>query len=261
MLSRMFSESLRLSLHITHRNWVVYRKDLIANISPTISDPMFIILSLGLGLGGFVTSIEGRSYMQFIAPGIMISTALFTAFFETSYGFYVRLTFENVFKAMLTTPIGVNEVVMGEFIWVSLKGAVMALGVSLVLAAFGLMTDWRLLPLLPVIGMLVALPCGAIGLLATSYVHNINQFQTIYSFLISPLFFLSGIFFPIAQMPIWLKAINYCFPLYHGVVMSQAVFWSENIGNTFAYHGSILILQSAFFCWFAHMRIRSKLQA
>src|SRR5688500_9056468 len=107
-------ESLKLSFHITQRNWMVYRKDLIANISPTVADPAFIMLSLGLGLGSYLTNVAGMSYMQYLAPGLTVATSLFTSFFESSYGFFVRMTYENVFKAMLTTPIGVREVVIGE---------------------------------------------------------------------------------------------------------------------------------------------------
>ncbi len=80
-------------LHITRRNWIVYKKDLVANISPTVADPALILVTLGLGLGSFVTNIEGMTYMQFLAPGLTVATALFTSFFETSYGFYVRMTF------------------------------------------------------------------------------------------------------------------------------------------------------------------------
>src|SRR4051812_35549728 len=125
-------ETLKLSFHIVRRNWWVYRKDLIANISPTIADPAFMILSLGVGLGSFVAEVHGHTYLQYLAPGLAVSTAMFTAFFETSYGFYIRMTFENIFKAMLTTPIGVNELVVGEFIWVALKGALMVSCVSVV---------------------------------------------------------------------------------------------------------------------------------
>lgn len=178
-------ESIRLFFHITHRNWIVYKKDLIANISPTVADPALILVSLGLGLGSFLTDVEGMSYMQFLAPGLTVATALFTSFFESSYGFYVRMTFENVFKAMLTTPIGVPEVVFGELIWVGLKGAVMAVGVAIVLALFGLMVNPWLIPALSIVGLLVAIPCGAMGLLATALVRNINQFQTVYSFIIA----------------------------------------------------------------------------
>lgn len=254
-------ESWALSWHITRRNWTVYKKDLFANISPTVADPALIMVSLGLGLGAYLTDVEGHSYMQFLAPGLPVSAALFTSFFESSYGFYVRMTFENVFKAMLTTPIGVREIVLGEFIWVALKGAAMAVGTSIVLLALGLLKDPMLLPLTAVVGALVALPCGAMGLLATSFVRNINQFQTVYSFVIAPLYFISGIFFPASQMPPVVKIIGTFFPIIPGVALSQAVFWNQNVIEAFAINVPILLLQSLVFCVFAYLRIKKKLQA
>lgn len=252
-------ESLRLCFHITLRNWTVYKKDLIANISPTVADPALILISLGLGLGSYLTNVQGMSYMQYLAPGLTVATALFTSFFDSSYGFYVRMTFENVFKAMLTTPIGVKEVVIGEMLWVALKGAVMAIGVAIVLALFGLMVNPWLIPTLGIVGFLVALPCGAMGLLSTALVRNINQFQTIYSFVIAPLYFLSGIFFPIEQMSLGVRIAAEFFPLIHGVRLAQSLFWEKDIAMTFAYSGSILIVQSVILCSFAYSRIRRRL--
>lgn len=252
-------EALKLCLHITHRNWIVYRKDLIANISPTVADPAFIMISLGLGLGSYLTNVEGMSYMQFLAPGLTVATALFTSFFESSYGFFVRMTYENVFKAMLTTPIGVREVVAGEMIWVGLKGAVMAICVAIVLTLFGMVQNILLLPLVALVGFLVALPCGAMGLLATALVNNINQFQTVYSFLIAPLYFLSGIFFPIGEMNLFVRWFTELFPLIHGVRMAQAIFWDKDVLYTIMTSGSILVLQSAVFCSLAFWRIKKKL--
>jgi lipooligosaccharide transport system permease protein len=252
-------ESVVLSLHIIRRNWTVYKKDFVANISPTIADPALAMVALGLGLGSFVAQVEGRSYTEYLAPGLTVTTALFTSFFETSYGFYVRMTFENVFKAMLTTPIGVREIILGEFAWVALKGAVMCVGVSLVLLVFGLMTTWQLIPLMMFVGILVALPCGSMGLLATSYVRNINQFQTVYSFLIAPLYFFSGVFFPLEQMPEALRLVAMCFPLYHGVRLAQSIFWNKEIAHTFFFNGSILLLQGLVLSYWAYYRISKKL--
>ncbi len=252
-------ESFALAFHITRRNWMVYKKDLVANISPTVADPALIMLSLGLGLGGYLTNVQGMSYMQYLAPGLTIATSLFTSFFESSYGFFVRMTYENVFKAMLTTPIGLREVVFGEMLWVGLKGAVMSIGVTIFLAMFGMMTDPWLIPLLGIVGFLVALPCGAMGLLSTALVKNINQFQTVYSFLIAPLYFLSGIFFPIAEMSPPVRWVAECFPLIHGVRLAQAVFWNKEIFETFMVHGGILVLQSIVLCWWAYHQIRKKL--
>lgn len=252
-------ESLKLCFHITQRNWIVYKKDLIANISPTVADPAFIMVSLGLGLGTYLTNVEGMSYMQYLAPGLTVATALFTSFFESSYGFFVRMTYENVFKAMLTTPIGVPEVVFGEMLWVGLKGAAMSLCVGIVLALFGLMSNVFLLPLLTLVGFLVALPCGAMGLLATALVNNINQFQTVYSFIIAPLYFLSGIFFPISQMATPVRLVAEFFPLIHGVRLAQAIFWNKDLGEAFLYSGSILVVQSLVLCALSYVKIRKKL--
>ncbi len=254
-------ESFQLCLHITRRNWTVYKKDLIANISPTVADPALILLSLGLGLGSYVTNVQGMTYMHYLAPGLTVATALFTSFFESSYGFYVRLTYENVFKAMLTTPIGVNEVMFGEMLWVALKGAVMAVGVAIVLALFGMMVNPWLIPALATVGFLVGLTCGAMGLLATAMVNNINQFQTVYSFVIAPLYFMSGIFFPIEQMSRPVRIVAEFFPLIHGVQIAQALFWERGIADAYLRSGSILVLQSVVLCSLAFWRIKKKLVA
>src|SRR6187549_976415 len=139
-------QTFQLAWHVVVRNWMVYRKDFLANISPTLADPALMLTALGMGLSPFIGQINGLSYAQYLAPGMVATTALFTAFFECSYGFYVRMTFESVYKAMLTTPIGVREVVLGEFLWVFIRAALMALGVSLVLLVFGLLTNpWAVL--------------------------------------------------------------------------------------------------------------------
>lgn len=261
MTLKSITDFFRLCGYITLRNWVVFRKDFIANVSPTVADPALIMVSLGLGLGSYLTNIEGMTYMQYLAPGLTVATALFTSFFESSYGFYVRMTFENVFKAMLTTPIGVKEIVFGELLWVGLKGAAMAVGVAIVLACFGLMKNPFLIPSLAIVGFLVALPCGAMGLLSTAWVRNMNQFQTVYSFVIAPLYFLSGIFFPIEQMSTPVRIAAEFFPLIHGVRIAQALFWEQNIASTLMYHGGILIIQSIVLCVLAFSQIRKKLIA
>lgn len=262
MLSSTFTSAIeftRLCVHISHRNWTVYKKDLIANISPTVADPALVMISLGLGLGAFITNVEGRTYMEFLAPGLTVATALFTSFFESSYGFYVRMTFENVFKAMLTTPIGVSEVVAGELVWVGLKGAVMAMGVAIVLAACGLMDNPWLIPLVGTVGFLVAVPCGAMGLISTALVNNMNQFQSVYSFVIAPLYFLSGIFFPVDQMNTYVRLVAEVFPLIHGVRLAQAIFWERDLIQVYFQSGSVLVLQSLVLCTLSFFLIRKKL--
>lgn len=228
-------ETFKLSWHVVVRNWIVYKKDLIANISPTVADPLLILFSLGFGLSPFIQQIEGQSYAGFLAPGLIATTALFTAFFECSYGFYVTMTFESVYKAMLTTPIGVREILIGQVLWVFIKGMFMSFGVGLVLACFGLVNP-ALLPVLALIGGLLAVPCGAIGLLSAAYVSNINQFQSVYSFLIAPIYFLSGTFFPAESFPEYVRWIVQLSPFNHGVRVMQMVAWGRVDAGMLTYH-------------------------
>ena len=253
-----FETSFRLSWHVVVRNWTVYRKDFLANISPTLADPALMMVSLGMGLSPFIGEILGLSYASYLAPGMIATTALFTAFFDCSYGFYVRMTYESIFKAMLTTPIGVREVIIGEFLWVFLRAGAMGGVVGLVLAAMGLVPhSWQLL-VFPVIAGLISLPCGAIGLLSAGYVRNINQFQTVYSFLIAPIYYLSGVFFPLGDQPV-LKVVVNVSPFYHGVRLMQMTAWGRGTWPEMLTHLVGLLLFAIVLGWLAYRRAIRKL--
>jgi lipooligosaccharide transport system permease protein len=250
--------SLKLAWCVVIRNWVVYRKDFLANISPTLADPALMMTALGMGLSPFIGSIHGLSYSQYLAPGMAATTVLFTAFFECSYGFYVRMTFESVFKAMLTTSIGTREVVLGEFLWVTIRAALMAGGVGIVLGLLRLLPNPWAIFLFPLIGGMLAIPCGAIGLLASSYVRNINQFQTVYSFLIAPMYFISGTFFPLADRPI-LGAVVQVSPFFHGVSLLQMAAWNQFSLKRIWYHLGVMLAYGLILGIWSLIRIRKKL--
>jgi len=108
-------------------------------------------------------------------------------------------------------------------------------------------------------GVLIGLSCGAMGLVATGYVRNINQFQTVYALLISPMFFMSGVFYPIDQMPRALQYLCYLSPLYHGVRLSQSALWAEDVVSSWLIHGASLIVLTAVLMYWAWKRIYPKL--
>lgn len=234
-------ESLNLSWKVAMRHWAVYRKNFFSNILPTITDPAFYLIVFGYWLGAHVNDIEGMPYARFLAPGMVLTTCLYTAFFEASYGFFIRLEFQSVYQAMVTTPVGPREIIIGEFIWVALKGGAMALVTAIVLGIAGV-ASFTYLPLIPVLGAIAGIGCGAIGLVSAGYVRNIDQFQTVYALVISPMFFVSGIFFPLTQLPAWINVICAISPLYHGVRMGQATLWGKNVLSTWAIHGGALLL-------------------
>jgi lipooligosaccharide transport system permease protein len=159
---------------------------------------------------------------------------------------------------MLTTPIGTPEVVWGEFIWVAIRASLMAGGVGLVLAALRILPNPWAVFLFPLIGGILAIPCGAIGLLASSYVRNINQFQTVYSFIIAPMYFLSGTFFPISDRSI-LGVIVQISPFFHGVRLLQIAAWNQFSLQTIAFHLGIMLAYGLILGAWSFVRIRKKL--
>ena len=251
-------EFLSLSWRVCFRHMVIYRQDLFANMSPTVIDPIMFILAFGVGLGSHVSQIGNSDYLHYMAPGLAITTALFTAFFETSYGFFIRLKYERIYEAILTTPVGVDELICGEFMWVALKGATMSLAVATVLVIFGLVKA-NFIFLIPLVGALVAVACGAIGFIASSKVKNINQFQAIYALLISPLFFFSGVFYPIDNLPYYIQFISKISPLFHGVKIGQEILWAGNIGDAFLINGSALLITAVVLSSIGYRMIRPKL--
>ncbi|MCX8031763.1 MAG: ABC transporter permease, partial [Thermodesulfovibrionales bacterium] len=85
---------------------------------------MLYLIALGYGLGGFIKEINGLSYIEFIAPGIIMSSAMYAASYECTYGTYVRMEYQKTFDAILATPILFNELVLGEMLWGATKSLI-----------------------------------------------------------------------------------------------------------------------------------------
>jgi lipooligosaccharide transport system permease protein len=142
---------------LTYRLWTVWRRNLDVfmkkwhvNFMPSLIEPILYLLAFGFGLGTFVTNIKGISYMQWIAPGLVAVTVMYGAFFECTYGSFVRMYFQRTFDAIIATPINVEEVIAGELLWGATRATINSAIVLAVVAAFGLISSPWFLAMLPV---------------------------------------------------------------------------------------------------------------
>ncbi|MBC62437.1 MAG: hypothetical protein CMP11_08265 [Zetaproteobacteria bacterium] len=239
-------KSLELSQKIAQRHWSVYKKDLLANLLPTVSDPIFFILTFGLGLGTYIQKIDEVNYINYVAPGLVVSAALYTSFFEMSYNTFIRYKYEKIYQAILTTPISSFEIALGEYIWVITKGCILSLIVSFIFY-FIKIIPLKLLLAAPFLGALTAISCGSLAFISSSILTNINQFQTIFALIVNPLFFFSGIFFPVDDMPNWLNFFLQASPVYHCVQISQSLSWKIINTEEILYHIFCILLFSGIF--------------
>lgn len=208
------------------RNRDVYIKTWRTNFLPPLLEPLLYLLSLGYGLGQLVRELDGVSYAQFVAPAILGMTMMQSAFFETTYGSFVRMWFQKTWDAATATPLTLDDVLVGELLWGATKSTVNAGLMSVVIAGFGLL-PWTAIPAMIVLSFVVGLMFAGIGLMISSRVKTIDAFQYSIYLLITPMMLFSGTFFPLAQLPIWAQNIAMALPLTHAVLIARPLTYAE----------------------------------
>jgi lipooligosaccharide transport system permease protein len=241
------------------RHVKVYCRTLLANATPPVLEPLFFFVALAIGLSPYMSDqhFDGLPYITFIASGIVITSAMGTGVFETTYSTFVRLTWQRTYDAMLSTHLTLQEVFIGELLFCATKGAVFSAVVMLVMIPFGTqITPWCLL--VPLIGFATAYLFGAIGLIVTSYVKLINNFTFFTTGVITPLFFFSGTFFPIKTIEnplVWW--LWFALPLSHAIELSRACFKSSVDSLTLAHLLALAIYVTG--ChWLAMRRMHTR---
>lgn len=244
-------------LSVWYRHYRVYTRNLISNGLPPFLEPLIFLAGIGLGMSKYVATMAGIPYVTFLATGLPITAAMFTAAFECSYGTFIRLEFDRVYEGMLAAPLDVYDLLVGEILWAGSKGFFFSLAVIIVIGSFGLAPlPWSLLT--PLIGFLTGVMFAAISLLVTSFVNNINHFNFYFTGFLSPMFFFSGVVFPIDNLPKFLRVIAEFFPLTHAVRPARAL----DLGHfppVALLDILFIIVVSVLVGWFAISRLKRKL--
>jgi lipooligosaccharide transport system permease protein len=193
------------------------------NFIPPLVEPLFYLVGLGFGLGGFVQPQEGLPYIVFIAPALVATSMMFSSFFECTYGSFVRMYYQKTFDAIIATPLSLEEVIAGELLWGATKSLINSTIVLVVIFALGLISSPFAL-LIPALSFLVGLLFSALAMCFTAIVPNIDSLNYPSFLFITPMFILSGTFFSIATFPVELQAVaNVFFPLFHAVELTRAM--------------------------------------
>ncbi len=205
------------------RNKDVFMKTYKTNFLPSLLEPVLYLLALGIGLGGFVQSINGQPYIQFIAPALVAVSMMFSSFYECTFASFVRMYFQKTFGAIIATPVTIEEVITGEILWGATKSLINASIVLAVIVAFGLVHS-PLILLIPPLAFLVGLLFSSIAMCFTAIVPNIEAFNYPNFLFITPMFLLSGTFFPLTSMPQILQIAAQIFlPLTNAVAVTRAL--------------------------------------
>lgn len=201
---------------VWQRNFDVYKATWKVNFIPPLLEPFLYLVAFGVGLGNLVRDVsydgEVISYLRFIAPGLIATAVMNHGFFETTYASFVRMYFQKTYDAILSTPLMLEDVILGEIIWGATK-ALFAGTIMLIIAGLWGLVAWPAsLAILPV-AFLAGMAFSGLGMCFTAVVKNIEMFNFPVFLFITPMFLFSGVFFPIQSLPQWAQYAAKAMPL------------------------------------------------
>jgi lipooligosaccharide transport system permease protein len=209
------------SLRLIERHARAYRRAWLVFISG-IFEPLFYLLSVGLGLGVLVGKVAGPGgqlipYREFVAPGLLAVSSMNGAMFDSTFNVFFRLKYAKLYDAVLATPMRPAQVALGEIGWALIRGTIYAIAFIGVMLALDLVhSPWVVLDV-PV-AVLIGFGFAAIGMSGTTYMKSWQDFD--YVILASmPLFLFSATFYPLSVYPRPAQVVIEWTPLYQGVVL------------------------------------------
>jgi lipooligosaccharide transport system permease protein len=194
-----------------------------SNWFPVVSgflEPLLYLFSFGYGVGTLIGDIQvsnGQvvSYAMFIAPGLLATSAMNGAIYDSTWNVYFKLHEGKIYHGMLATSLGPLDVALGEILTALIRGFAYAVGFMAVATPMGLIPSWWGVSAIPA-AVLIAFGFASIGMAITSYFKSYQQMGLINISLL-PIFLFSGSFYPLSVFPDWAQVIIKSLPLWHAI--------------------------------------------
>ncbi len=204
------------ALAVWRRNALVWRKLVVPSLVFNFGEPVLYLFGLGFGLGRFIGDMAGMPYLSFIATGLLASSSMNAASYEGMFSAYTRMVPQQTWDALMATPLGIDDIVMGEALWCATKSVISASAILLVSFAFGAIDSplaFACIPAFALIGLCFAGPALSVSALAPSY-DFFNYYITMF---MTPMFIFCGVFYPVAALPALARDLVALLPLTHAV--------------------------------------------
>jgi len=208
------------AVRVLERNVLVYRRTWWVLLSGFF-EPLFYLLGLGFGLGAIVGDIDGIPYAMFVAPALMATSAMNGAVYDATFNLFYKLKYAHTYDAMLATPMGVQDVAIGEVTWALIRGMLYSAAFLVIMILLGLVATPLGLLALPA-SVLIGFAAAGLATAATTFVRSWQDFDLVFV-VTMPLFLFSATFYPITTYPEPLRTIVELTPLYRGVHMIRAL--------------------------------------
>ena len=213
---------------VFERNVFVYRRQWLMIVTGFF-EPLFYLLGIGFGVGGVIGTLTYNGvdvpYAAFVAPALLASSAMNGALFDSTFNFFFKLRYAKVYDAILTTPVSVDDLALGELLWSNLRGVIYATAFLTVMFGFGLVSS-PLALLAPLAVVFIGFAFGAAGFAITTHVRTWKDFDFIF-IILTPLFLFSATFYPVEIYPGVLRYVVELSPLTRGTHLIRSLCFGD----------------------------------
>ncbi len=251
------------------RNLLVWRKLAIPSLLGNIAEPLMWLVAFGYGMGALVGEVSvGASggqgvlkvpYILFLASGSICMSAMNAASFEALYSAFSRMHVQKTWDGIMNTPVSLDSVLLAEMLWAAFKALFTVTAILGVMLALGISHSPKLLLAWPIL-LLVGMMFSCIALIFNALAKGYDFFTYYFTLVLTPMMFLSGVFFPREQLPALVRILSDWLPLTNAVEIVRPLFMNQWPDAPWR-HGGVLVAYTVLAFWVALALTRRRFKA
>jgi len=242
------------------RNFLVWRKLIIPSLIANIAEPLMWLVAFGYGMGALVGEVsmgeQKVAYIVFLASGSICMSAMNAATFEALYSAFSRMHVQKTWDGIMNAPVRLDDVLLAEMLWAAFKALFTVTAILFVMLALGIVHSWKVLLAWPIL-LGVGITFSCLALIFNALAKGYDFFTYYFTLFLTPMMFLSGVFFPREQLPAWVRVLSEVLPLTHAVELVRPLFmdrWPEHPWR----HALVLAITAAVAFWIALVLTRRR---
>jgi lipooligosaccharide transport system permease protein len=228
-----------------------------------IAEPLMWLVAFGYGMGALVgeLSVQGQKvpYILFLASGSICMSAMNAASFDALYSAFSRMHVQKTWEGIMNAPVSLDDVVLAEMLWAAFKALFTVTAILGVMLALGISHSPKLLVAWPIL-LAVGVMFASIALIFNALAKGYDFFTYYFTLVLTPMMFLSGVFFPREQLPPIVQAISDWLPLTNAVELIRPLFMDAWPAHALR-HGSVLLGTTLVAFWVALAITRKRFRA
>jgi lipooligosaccharide transport system permease protein len=235
------------------RNLLVWRKLAIPSLLGNIAEPLMWLVAFGYGMGALVgqITVDGQPvpYILFLASGSICMSAMNAASFEALYSAFSRMHVQKTWDGIMNAPVGLDDIVLAEMLWAAFKALFTVTAILGVMLVLDISHSPKLLVAWPIL-LGVGITFSSMALVFNALAKGYDFFTYYFTLFLTPTMFLSGVFFPLAQLPPLAQWLAAWLPLSHAVALVRPLFMDQWPSDGL-YHGAVLVAYAVVSFWLA----------